>query len=96
MTLSETGPSTQEPERAHSPQPHRPVTLVVDDEMGVHEACRLLLAEQYDLLGAHDGPSAFTILDSHNVDLVLLDLRLPGVDGLEVLARLSESRPRSG
>jgi CheY-like chemotaxis protein len=92
--LSETGPSTQEPERTHSPQPHRPVILVIDDELGVHEACRLLLAEQYDLLEAHDGPSAFTILDSHNVDLVLLDLRLPGVDGLEVLAQLSESRPQ--
>ena len=68
--------------------------MVVDDEPGVHESCHALLADQYDLLGAHDGPTALTTLESHSVDLVLLDLRLPGLGGLDVLARINETRPQ--
>jgi DNA-binding NtrC family response regulator len=70
------------------------VILVVDDEMGVHEACHALLADQYDLLGTHDGLTALTTLDSHRVDLVLLDLRLPGPDGLQVLSQITATRPQ--
>jgi PleD family two-component response regulator len=72
------------------------VTLLGDAAHPMYPA-GVVLAEQYDLLGAHDGPSAFTILDPHNVDLVLLDLRLPGVDGLEVFWHGSANRdPSSG
>jgi len=73
---------------------HRPVILVVDDERGVHEFCHALLGDQYDLLEAHDGPAAHATLDSHHVDLVLLDLRLPGVYGLEILAQINDTRPQ--
>jgi two-component system, response regulator YesN len=92
--MPETGSLTHAPELADGMHHHRPVILVVDDERGVHEFCHALLGDQYDLLGAHDGPTALATLDSHNVDLVLLDLRLPGVYGLEILAQINDTRPQ--
>jgi YesN/AraC family two-component response regulator len=71
----------------------RPVILIVDDERGVHQSCYALLADRYELLGAHDGPAALATLESHKVDLVLLDLQLPGVYGLEILAQIHATQP---
>lgn len=92
--MPETGPLIHAPEPADGMHHHRPVILVVDAERGVHEFCHALLGDQYDLLGAHDGPAALATLDSHHVDLVLLDLRLPGVYGLEILAQINDTRPQ--
>ena len=57
----------------------RPVVLTVDDELGVREAIRQTLQEDCDILEATDSPSALGQLQAHDVDLVLLDVRLPGV-----------------
>jgi DNA-binding NtrC family response regulator len=66
----------------------RPVILVVDDDPGIREAFRLVLEDQYDLLEAADGPGALEHVQRSPVDLVLLDVRLPGMDGIEVLERI--------
>jgi DNA-binding NtrC family response regulator len=66
----------------------RPVVLVVDDDPGVRESFRLILEDDYELLEAADGPQAVEMVKTAQVDLVLLDLRLPGMDGIEVLERL--------
>ena len=66
----------------------RPVVLVVDDDPGVRESFRLILEDDYELLEAADGPKALETVKITHVDLVLLDLRLPGMDGIEVLERL--------
>jgi AraC-like DNA-binding protein/CheY-like chemotaxis protein len=92
--MPDTGLSTQGPELAVGVHHHRAVILIVDGERGVHEFCRALLGDQYEVLGAHDGPAALAMLDSHEVDVVLLDLRLPGVYGLELLAQINATRPR--
>jgi DNA-binding NtrC family response regulator len=63
----------------------RAVVLVVDDDPGLRESCRLILEEQFDVLDAADGPQAIEILRNTQIDVVLLDVRLPGMDGLEVL-----------
>ena len=63
----------------------RPVVLVVDDDPGLRESCRLILEEQFDVLDAADGPQALELLRNTQIDVVLLDVRLPGMDGLEVL-----------
>jgi AraC-like DNA-binding protein/ActR/RegA family two-component response regulator len=94
LPVLEPGPLTEAAEVADGEHHHRPVILVVDDERGVHESCHALLGDQYDLLGAHDGPAALATLDSHDVDLVLLDLQLPGVYGLEILAQINATRPQ--
>jgi two-component system response regulator AtoC len=66
----------------------RPVILVVDDDPGIREAFRLVLEEEYELIEAPDGPRAIERVQSSPVDLVLLDVRLPGMDGIEVLERI--------
>jgi two-component system response regulator AtoC len=69
-------------------RPARPIILVVDDDPGIREAFRLVLEDQYELLEAGDGPQALEHVQSTPVDLVLLDVRLPGMDGIEVLERI--------
>jgi DNA-binding NtrC family response regulator len=66
----------------------RAVVLVVDDDPGLRESCRLILEEQFDVLDAADGPQALEILRNTQIDVVLLDVRLPGMDGLEVLEHI--------
>ena len=66
----------------------RPVILVVDDDPGVRESFRLILEDHYDVLDVPDGPRALDVASASQIDLVLLDIRLPGMDGIEVLERI--------
>src|SRR5580765_2625618 len=66
----------------------RPVVLVVDDDPGVRESFRLILDEDFEVIDVPDGASALQVVRSSQVDLVLLDIRLPGMDGIEVLERI--------
>src|SRR6266850_1902702 len=66
----------------------RPVILVVDDDPGVRESFRLILEDHYDVLDVPDGPRALDVISASQIDLVLLDIRLPGMDGIEVLERI--------
>jgi len=66
----------------------RPVILVVDDEPGLRESFRLILDDEYEVIDVPDGAAALDVLRSSQVDLVLLDIRLPGMDGIEVLERI--------
>ena len=59
--------------------------LVVDDEEAIAEAVRARLeSEGYQVVVAYDGPQAIELHVEHRPDLVVLDLMLPGMDGLEV------------
>ena len=59
--------------------------LVVDDEEAIAEAVRARLeSEGYRVVVAYDGPQAIDLHREHHPDLVVLDLMLPGMDGLEV------------
>ncbi len=66
----------------------RPVVLVVDDDPGLRESFRVILEDEYDVLDVPDGLQALEILRACQVDLVLLDIRLPGMDGIDVLERI--------
>jgi len=66
----------------------RPVILVVDDEPGLRESFRLILDDEYEVIDVPDGAAALDVLRSTQVDVVLLDIRLPGMDGIEVLERI--------
>ncbi len=71
--------------------------LVVDDDRALRHALTTLLAEAgYTVVPAGDGPAALASLATAHADVMLLDLGLPGMGGLEVLARLRglASRPR--
>ncbi len=68
--------------------------LIVDDEAGVRESLRMVLKERFEPSTASSGEEALAALDEAPVDVVLLDIIMPGIDGLEVLERIKE-RPRS-
>ena len=71
----------------------RPTVLAVDDEPTVRYALGLVLDDHCDLLLAPDGPSALDLLSSRRVDVVLLDLLMPNMHGLDVLPRLLAADP---
>jgi DNA-binding response OmpR family regulator len=67
--------------------------LVVDDEAAISEAVRARLSnEGFRVVLAADGPQALELADAEQPDLVVLDLMLPGMDGLEVCRRLQTRR----
>jgi two-component system cell cycle response regulator len=69
--------------------------LVVDDiPANVKLLEARLLAEYFDVLTADDGYKALAICDSTHVDLILLDIMMPGIDGFEVCERL-KTNPRT-
>lgn len=69
--------------------------LVVDDEAGIRESLAGILAdENFAPLTAASGEEALSLLEREAADLVLLDIWMPGADGLEILARLRELYPR--
>jgi len=62
--------------------------LVVDDEASVRESYRMLLGGDYRVLPAESGTAALAILDDKHIDLILLDLIMPGMTGSEFLSQL--------
>ncbi|HEX8692731.1 MAG TPA: HD domain-containing phosphohydrolase [Longimicrobium sp.] len=66
----------------------RPRVLVADDDPAVRRALRLMLGEAYDVGEAGDGNEALRLFEAEGADLVLSDLRMPGVSGLELLKRV--------
>jgi DNA-binding response OmpR family regulator len=68
-----------------------PTILIVEDERNLCDLIRDNLQEQgYQVLQAFDGPSALTMARETVPDLVILDIMLPGMDGLEVCRRLRQ------
>jgi two-component system alkaline phosphatase synthesis response regulator PhoP len=66
--------------------------LVVDDEAGIVTSVRAYLErEGYSVYTAEDGPAALKAARSFVPDLVILDIMLPGMDGLEVLRRMRQA-----
>lgn len=75
----------------------RPVVLVIDDDYGVHAALQLILEEQYEVISAFGGAEGLQQVEQRRVDLVLLDLLMPRIDGWQVLEKLQKAnapRPR--
>lgn len=71
--------------------------LLVDDEPHVLEVLRVTLEDLgFRLLEAHDGPSALDLARSENPDLVVLDVMLPSMSGLEVCKTLKQSTETVG
>ena len=66
----------------------RPVVLAVDDDARVLDAYQAILESRCEVLTAPDGRTALEILQARTVDVVLLDLLMPGLSGLAVLKAL--------
>jgi YesN/AraC family two-component response regulator len=74
----------------------RPVILTVDDDDGVRETLRVVLEPEFEVLEADSGAAGLKRLAECPVDLVLLDVRMSGMDGIEVLRRLRETGNKVG
>jgi len=85
-------------EAVMKPSPHEGTNflnlLLVDDERAVREACRdVAEGLGFNAFTAASAEEAYRLLDSQNIDVVLLDLRLPGANGIDALLELRERRP---
>ena len=71
-----------------------PLICVIEDEHAIADAVAARLrAEGFAVEVAHDGPAGIALCERLLPDLVILDLLLPGIDGLEVCRRIQRSRP---
>lgn len=69
----------------------RPTIMVVDDDAAIVKMLeRTLRLEGYDVVTAGDGKAALLLLEKANPDLVILDIMMPGLDGLQVLQLMRE------
>ena len=75
----------------------KPRILVIDDESAIRDSLKMTLEyEGYEFLGAATGQEGLGLAERESPDLILLDVKMPGMDGLEVLDRLraaNESAP---
>ncbi len=81
------------PPAAPVPSRRRGTLLVVDDEDGPREALRVIFKDDYNILLASDGPTAIGLAQSHEIDVAVLDIRMSGMSGIEVLERLKYVDP---
>lgn len=71
-----------------------PKILVVDDEERIRDACTMVLEEQgYDVATADNGELGLKMIEEKHYDVILLDLMMPNLSGLEVLPQLKERHP---
>src|SRR4030043_1342768 len=68
----------------------KPTILVVDDELGARQSLEVILEDDYRVLSAESGREALEVLQRESIDLILLDVNMPDMDGLEVLCKIKE------
>src|SRR5690349_9708296 len=83
-------PMLEEPARAR----RKGTLLIVDDEDGPRQSLQVVFKGEYDLLLASDGPTAIELAQKNRIDVALLDIRMKGMSGIEVLERLKYVDPR--
>lgn len=72
-------------------QPH---ILIIDDEPGIREGCRRALALQgFSVQTAENGDEGLQIIETDGIDLALIDVMMPGIGGLELIARIHQHDP---
>ena len=76
-----------------TPPKRRGRLLIVDDEEGPRMSLRVIFKEKYELLMAEDGPTAIDLAQKNEVDVAILDIRMAGMSGIEVLERLRFVQP---
>jgi signal transduction histidine kinase len=64
------------------------VLLIVDDEDGARQSLRVIFKDEYQILMAGDGPTAVKLAQENKIDVAVLDVRMAGMSGIEVLERL--------
>jgi signal transduction histidine kinase len=71
----------------------RGTLLVVDDEEGPRQSLRVIFKDDYELFLADNGPTAIELAQNNKIDVAVLDIRMSGMSGIEVLERLKYVNP---
>ena len=69
--------------------------LIVDDEDGARQSLRVIFKDDYEILMAADGATAVELAQKNKIDVAVLDIRMAGMSGIEVLERLEVRQPRA-
>ena len=69
----------------------QPQLLIVDDEKPTRDGLRAALEDRYDVYVAEDAETAVRLLEQENFQVLLTDLRMPGLDGMELINRAKAS-----
>jgi two-component system, sensor histidine kinase and response regulator len=75
------------------PRLSRGTLLIVDDEEGARLSMRVIFKDDYEVLLAPDGASAIELVQKHKVDVAIVDIRMHGMSGVEVLERIKYIDP---
>jgi DNA-binding NtrC family response regulator len=69
------------------------IVLIVDDEAILRESLRDYLRDTYQVVTARTGEEALELIEKQDFDILVIDMRLPGKTGLQVLREVKESKP---
>jgi DNA-binding NtrC family response regulator len=67
--------------------------LIVDDELGVRESLKMIFKPVYRVHTAADGKEALQCLQKNQIDVVTLDLKMPGLSGMDILQEIKKRDP---
>ncbi len=74
------------------PKP-KPILLILDDEEGPRQSLQIVFKDDYQVLLADNGPTAVALAKKHPIDVAVLDIRMKGMSGIEVLHALKHIDP---
>jgi nitrogen regulation protein NR(I) len=69
--------------------------LIVDDDKSIRYSLKRMLEEKYSILTAHNGEEALSLVKETSPDLVIMDIKMPGRNGIEVLREIKSIDPKS-
>ncbi len=87
--MFEASPSTQQRDASRHPS-----ILIVDDDDSMRDLLTSILRNGYRIAGANGGRKALQLLEKRHIDIVLLDIRMPDMNGLDVLKEIKERWPK--
>jgi len=67
--------------------------LVCDDEEGIRESLNLILEKEHNVFFASNGQEALTVMKANPIDIVMLDIKMPKMSGLDTLKEIKEINP---
>ena len=74
-------------------KPNAPNVLIVDDEIGPRESLRMILKPSYNVYTVENGHAAIQMVQQMEVDVVTLDLKMPGISGIDTLKEIRAIDP---
>ena len=72
---------------------NKPTVLICDDEEGIRESFKLILSDMYELYFADNGLKALEMLKNFSPSAMLLDIKMPKLNGMETLKQIKKLKP---